>query len=131
MRKWLVTTLAALLSAATTHAADTALRDPTRPAGAAVSRAAAHGKLELTLIRLGAAPLAVINGKNVAPGETIDGYRLLSLRMTSATLAGPDGRTVLQLAPALHKTATTRSADNTQSADTAHSTDTKHSGQNR
>ncbi len=92
--------------AADAVANDKSLADPTRPSGfseSVVSHAAAHEKLSLTLIRLGTEPLAVINGKNVAPGESIAGYRLLSLQTTTATLAGGNGRIVLQLAPTIRK----------------------------
>jgi len=104
VRKLLSLTL--LIGAATAYAAETALVDPTRPSGFSDNFAAhdtSAARLTLTLIRLGSEPQAVINGKTVAPGETIAGYRLLSLQPASATLAGPNGRTVLQLAPTIRK----------------------------
>ncbi len=87
-------------------AAESGLVDPTRPSGYSESAASADstgGKLTLTLIRLGAEPHAIINGRSVVPGESIGGYRLLSLQTTSAILNGPNGRTVLRLAPAIRK----------------------------
>lgn len=87
-------------------AEDAGLSDPTRPSGFSehiASHASVDEKLSLTLIRLGAAPLAVINGNNVRPGEFIAGYKLVSLQATSATLVGSNGRIVLQLSSAIRK----------------------------
>ena len=89
-------------------AMENGLVDPTRPSGyseRAASAESTSAKLTLTLVRLGTEPHAVINGKTVAPGESIAGYRLLSLQTTSAILSGPNGRTVLQLAPTIRKSA--------------------------
>ncbi len=89
------------------QANDSAIADPTRPSGFSennIARDVASEKLVLTLIRLGAKPQAVINGKTVAIGNTIAGHRLLSLQPNSATLSGPNGPTLLQLVPAIHKT---------------------------
>lgn len=90
--------------------------DPTRPSGYSESAATqTHTdakKLTLTLIRLGSEPQAVINGRTVTPGETVAGYRLLSLQATSAVLSGPNGRTVLHLAPAIRKPSSTYSVQN-------------------
>lgn len=87
------------------RATEDGLVDPTRPgiSSDTQTNTASADSMKLTLIRLGAEPLAVINGRNVQPGETIDGYRLLSLQTRSATLAGSSGHIVLQLTPALHK----------------------------
>lgn len=84
------------------------LIDPTRPSGAPAasatsSSAAPNASLNLTFIRLGNAPLAVINGRNIRPGEKIAGYRLLSLQAGSATLDGANGKLVLKLHPSLNK----------------------------
>lgn len=89
---------------------ESGLADPTRPSGYSAPTATSENsgeKLRLTLIRLGTEPHAVINGKTVAPGESIAGYRLQSLQTTSAILSGPNGRTVLQLAPTIRKSAAT------------------------
>lgn len=91
------------------------LADPTRPSGYSESVSVPttpSEKLSLTLIRLGAQPHAVINGTTVAPGESIAGYRLLSLQTTNAILSGPNGRTVLQLAPSIRKSSPTHSVQN-------------------
>lgn len=91
------------------------LADPTRPSGYSESVSVPttpSEKLSLTLIRLGAQPHAVINGTTVAPGESIAGYRLLSLQTTNAILSGPNGRTVLQLAPTIRKSSPTHSVQN-------------------
>ena len=89
------------------RASDEGLVDPTRPPGnigeAKSTEETPADAMKLTLIRLGADPLAVINGKNVQPGQSIDGYRLLSLQARSATLAGSSGRIVLELTPSLRK----------------------------
>lgn len=88
------------------NAAESGLVDPTRPSGFSertATQATSSEKLMLTLIRLGAKPHAIINGETVEPGESIAGYRLLSLHTTSAILSGPNGRTVLQLAPTIRK----------------------------
>lgn len=91
------------------------LVDPTRPSGFSETAAAPANPgetLTLTLIRLGREPHAVINGKTLAPGESIAGYRLLSLQTTSAILSGPNGRTVLHLAPTIRKSPSTNSTQN-------------------
>ena len=96
----------ALVIANAAFAMESGLADPTRPSGYSERAAPSEStgeKLTLTLIRLGTEPHAVINGKTVAPGESIAGYRLLSLQTTSAILSGPNGRTVLQLAPTIRK----------------------------
>lgn len=92
--------------AADTQFVDASLIDPTRPSGFSEtvnSGEAASETLALTLVRLGPEPLAVINGKNVQPGESINGYRLISLQPTRAILIGSGGRRVLQLSPAIRK----------------------------
>ena len=110
MRKILQFVFIAFGYAALALAADDNLNDPTRPNGI-IERSSAHEssdeKLLLTLIRLGAEPLAVINGKTVQLGETIAGYRLISLQTTSATLVSGNGRVVLQLAPTIRKSIST------------------------
>lgn len=106
MRNISLLILIAYCHAATTFAADAGLSDPTRPNGIADAigeHESPKEKLSLTLIRLGTEPLAVINGKNVQPGATIAGYKLISLQPTSATLIGSNGRIVLQLATDIHK----------------------------
>lgn len=106
---------APIASAAENRAVQNGLADPTRPSGyseSTAAQAAPGEKLTLTLIRLGAKPHAVINGKTLAPGESIAGYRLLSLQTTSAVLSGPNGRTVLQLAPSIRKSSSTYSVQN-------------------
>ncbi|MFT3928982.1 MAG: hypothetical protein QM709_01690 [Spongiibacteraceae bacterium] len=106
--------IGALLIASAAYA-ESNLADPTRPSGYsenASARANPSEKLTLTLIRLGTEPQAVINGKTVTPGELIAGHRLLSLQATSAVLSGPNGRTVLHLAPAIRKPSSTYSVQN-------------------
>lgn len=95
-RLWLVLLLSAPAAAQT-------LSDPTRPSGEGLAAkpqtlTAEAAELRLSLVRLGAAPLAVINGQSVRPGEHIAGYRLKALRPGAAVLAGPDGERVLLLA---------------------------------
>lgn len=95
--------------------AENALVDPTRPSGyseSAATQTHSSEKLKLSLIRLGSEPHAVINGTTVAPGESIAGHRLLSLQTSSAILSGPNGRTVLQLAPTIRKSSSTNSMQN-------------------
>ncbi|HEY3697909.1 MAG TPA: hypothetical protein VGK97_01165 [Spongiibacteraceae bacterium] len=93
------------------RATDEGLVDPTRPpninSDTKLNTETPADAMKLSLIRLGAEPLAVINGRNVQPGEIIDGYRLLSLQSRSATLAGSSGHIVLQLTPALRKSIAT------------------------
>jgi hypothetical protein len=95
----------------TARANDEGLIDPTRPPGNIdsdkLNTETPADAMKLSLIRLGAEPLAVINGRNVQPGEIIDGYRLLSLQSRSATLAGSSGHIVLQLTPTLRKSTAT------------------------
>lgn len=106
MRNFFCLILITMCHASIAWGEDAGLNDPTRPSGYSENTAAhasADEKLSLTLIRLGAAPLAVINGKNVRPGESIAGYKLVSLQSTSATLVGNNGRIVLQLSSAIRK----------------------------
>ena len=96
-------------------AEEAGLSDPTRPNGFSEKPGGneiSSEKLSLTLIRLGPEPVAVINGKTVAPGESIAGYRLLSLQTTSAALTGFNGRVVLHLAPTIRKSSSTISSQN-------------------
>jgi hypothetical protein len=94
---------------------DVDLNDPTRPNATlddTTTQGSSSAKLSLSLIRLGPEPLAVINGKNVQPGETIAGYRLISLQPTSALLNGSNGRFVVRLAPTIRKSSSTNSLQN-------------------
>ena len=107
----LLLTLIALFIPCGVRASDDSLIDPTRPPGnigeAKSNEETPADAMKLTLIRLGADPLAVINGKNVQPGQSVDGYRLISLQARSATLAGSSsGRIVLELTPSLRKSTT-------------------------
>jgi hypothetical protein len=95
----LVLTIAIGLTAATQ--ADP-LVDPTRPSGFAVAApgATATGtSLRLTLIRLGAQPLAIVNGRSLRPGDVIDGKRLTAIQPGRVLLAGSDGPLELRLLP--------------------------------
>lgn len=75
--------------------------DPTRPSGVslpAASGAPASGQaLHLTLVRLGAQPLAVINGHSLRPGDHLGEYTLRAVRPGSVLLTGPAGQIVLRL----------------------------------
>ena len=94
-----------LLACAGSFALDAGLSDPTRPSSFSAPRAGGHtaSALKLTFIRLGRAPLAVINGNSVSPGQSVAGYRLQSLQANSATLSGNGGKLVLTLNPTLEK----------------------------
>lgn len=81
-----------------------ALVDPTRPAGAAYAPAARaqtarHGwRLDSTLV----APdrrVAVINGRHVSEGESVDGARVIEIRPLNVLIQAPGRRMTLQLLP--------------------------------
>lgn len=107
MRKALSLTLL-LLACISGGALAADLNDPTRPSGFSArgdsTQAVESTPLVLTFIRLGDAPLAVINGQNLRPGQTIGGYRLQALQANSVTLVRPGGGSrVLTLSPTLQK----------------------------
>ncbi|MBI2380316.1 MAG: MSHA biogenesis protein MshK [Gammaproteobacteria bacterium] len=84
------------------------LSDPTRPESlppAASATPAPAAGLKLSLLRLGPKPMAVINGRVLHVGETLDGYRLVAVQPGRAILQGPEGPLSLNLAAApLQKT---------------------------
>lgn len=84
--------------------------DPTRPpdrwltntqeTGDGVSNAP---RLQSVFLPEHGRPVAVISGKTVALGESLDGAKLLSLNEQGAVLRGPEGVTYLYLAPDVEK----------------------------
>jgi MSHA biogenesis protein MshK len=85
-----------------------ALIDPTRPAGqgstATVRAHTAHSDwtLDSTLV----APdrrVAVINGKRVSEGETVDGARVIQIRKLEVLIQAAGKRKTLQLLPDIVK----------------------------
>lgn len=103
MRKllWALYLLSSSLTAQTAPAPT--LTDPTRPSGlpdrpvAGKDSAPPAEKLQLSLIRLGAKPLAVINGQSLRPGQTLGAYTLTALSANTVRLQGPKGPLVLTL----------------------------------
>jgi MSHA biogenesis protein MshK len=96
--------LAALMTGVATAQAQ-ALRDPTRPPGVAAIKAApgvAPGGLVLQSILISPErKAAVINGKVVGPGESIDGYMLIAIAEDVAVLKDGDRIQRLRLYPAV------------------------------
>lgn len=84
--------------------------DPTRPpdrwlvntpeAGDSVS---SGPRLQSVLLPERGRPVAVISGKTIALGESIDGAKLVGLNERGAVLRGPEGVTYLYLAPDVEK----------------------------
>jgi hypothetical protein len=90
------------------------LPDPTRPpaslrpasAAAALYVAAAPALvLQSVLIGEGRKPTAIINGRVVELGDSLDGQRLVRVFDGGALLAGPNGPTTLALTPDSEKVA--------------------------
>ena len=90
------------------------LPDPTRPpaslrpasATAAPAVPAAPALvLQSVLIGEGRKPTAIINGRVVELGDSLDGLRLVRVFDTGAQLAGPNGATTLALTPGSEKVA--------------------------
>jgi MSHA biogenesis protein MshK len=80
------------------------LRDPTRPPGAAAARGApmAEGGLVLQSILLSPQrKAAVISGKVIGPGESVDGYMLVGISEGEAVLKNGDKIRRLRLYPAV------------------------------
>jgi len=104
--------LATALSLAALAAAGE-LPDPTRPPaalrpsgpGAGAHAAAAPLVLQSVLIGEGRKPTAIINGRVVEVGESLDGLRLVRVFEGGAVLAGPNGSTTLALTPEIEKVA--------------------------
>lgn len=75
--------------------------DPTRPSGyaaaAGVNGGPVNTSLRLTLIRLGANPLAIINGRPLRIGESIAGQRVTAIQPGRVLLADAQGQRVLPL----------------------------------
>ena len=66
------------------------------------SRGPARGHGELTLSGIlwdAAQPLAIINGETLQPGETIDGFRILSIEPASVVMTDGTETLQLQIAP--------------------------------
>jgi MSHA biogenesis protein MshK len=86
------------------------LPDPMRPPSsviepAAVAKAGVVGSgLQTVILRKGATPMAVIDGKTVKLGGKVGEARLVKLSESEAVLNGPNGREVLRLTPAVEKT---------------------------
>jgi MSHA biogenesis protein MshK len=90
------------------------LPDPTRPpaslrvASPTPSVAAAPALvLQSVLIGEGRKPTAIINGRVVELGDSLDGQRLVRVFEGGALLAGPNGPTTLALTPDSEKVART------------------------
>jgi hypothetical protein len=90
------------------------LPDPTRPpaslrpasaAAASYVVAAPALVLQSVLIGEGRKPTAIINGRVVAIGDSLDGQRLVRVFDGGALLAGPNGPTTLALTPDSEKVA--------------------------
>jgi hypothetical protein len=90
------------------------LPDPTRPpaslrptstAGTPAVAAPPALVLQSVLIGEGRKPTAIINGRVVELGDTLDGLRLVRVFDTGAQLAGPNGATTLALTPDSEKVA--------------------------
>ena len=95
-RRWFV--LLGLIAAPLAGAES--LTDPTRPeVFAAAEPETPAAQLQLSLVRLGPKPLAVINGSALRVGERIEGYRLLAVSSNQVTLASQSGRLILPLVP--------------------------------
>lgn len=84
--------------------------DPTRPpdkwlAGIPETATNTTGGLRLQSVLLPerGRPVAVISGKTIALGESIDGAKLLGLNEQGAVLRGPEGVTYLYLVPEVEK----------------------------
>lgn len=59
-----------------------------------------HGELSLSGILWDAAqPLAIINGETLQPGDTIDGFRILSIEPASVVMTDGTETLQLQIAP--------------------------------
>jgi MSHA biogenesis protein MshK len=93
-----------LLLGAPARAGD-ALPDPTRPelAPAAASQpAAAAERFELRAVLVGGARrVAVINGRAVEVGDSVDGAEVLAIDAGRVRIRTPDGERALALAPAV------------------------------
>jgi MSHA biogenesis protein MshK len=66
-------------------------------------------RLQSVLLPENGRPVAVISGKTVALGESIDGAKLVGLNEQGAVLRGPEGVTYLYLAPDVEKNMLDRS----------------------
>lgn len=96
--------LAILMGGVATAQAQT-MRDPTRPPGASALRAApgaAPGGLVLQSILISPErKAAVISGKVVGPGESVDGYMLVAIAEDEAVLKNGDNVKRLRLYPSV------------------------------
>jgi len=95
--------LALLMAVAATASAQT-LRDPTRPPGRSVARDAppvAGGFVLQSILNSTERKAAVINGKVVAPGESVDGFMLVGIAEDEAVLKNGSDVRRLRLYPAI------------------------------
>ncbi|UCD69108.1 MAG: hypothetical protein JSW48_03170 [Betaproteobacteria bacterium] len=93
------------------------LRDPTRPPPGAFAATKATTKSvapkTMTLQTVLISPqrrTAVINGKVMSLGDTIDGYRLAEIRESEVVMKGSKGTRTLRLYPGVSKAAATQAA---------------------
>jgi MSHA biogenesis protein MshK len=97
-----------------------ALRDPTRPPGVSVARGvsgvASRGDLVLQSVLISPERrAAIISGRVVRPGETVDGYRLIAIGAGEAVLRKDGQSRTLQLYPAVDLRPPAVAAGNAQS----------------
>ncbi len=87
------------------------LRDPTQPPAEAVAvdvKPVAHKGLTLqTVVISQQRRTAVISGRIMSVGDTIQGYRLVEIRESEALLRGSKGTRTLRLYPAMKKVVAT------------------------
>lgn len=112
--------LAIALLAGAALAQAQALRDPTRPPGAAAVRGmsglAPSGDLVLQSVLISPQRrAAIISGRVIRPGETVDGYRLIAIREGEAVLRRGDQSRTLRLYPAVDLSRPALAAGDTQS----------------
>lgn len=95
----------AVLMAGVTVAQAQALRDPTRPPGMSANKAApgaaTSGLVLQSILISPERKMAVISGKVVGPGESIDGYMLIAIAEDVAVLKDGDRIQKLRLYPAV------------------------------
>lgn len=99
--------LAILLGFAAAALAGAELPDPTRPAlavPAAGSVEAPAGSYALSAVWIGAQRrVALINGRPVAVGDSVDGARVLAIDASGVRIRAADGERVLSLASGVRK----------------------------
>lgn len=95
--------LAFLMTVAVTASAQT-LRDPTRPPGRSVAKdapPASGGFVLQSILNSAERKAAVINGKVVAPGESVDGFMLVGIAEDEAVLKNGSDVRRLRLYPSV------------------------------